>query len=45
MRDAWVAVEAAGADTLFNWDHFYPLYGDPDAAHFEAYTMLGRWRP
>ena len=40
MRDAWVAVEDAGADTLFNWDHFFPLYGDPDAAHFEAYTLL-----
>ena len=40
MRDAWVAVEQAGADTLFNWDHFFPLYGDPDAAHFEAYTLL-----
>ena len=22
------------------WDHFFPLYGDPDAAHFEAYTLL-----
>ena len=40
MRDAWHAVEEAGADTLFNWDHFYPLYGDPDAAHLECYTLL-----
>ena len=40
MRDAWLGVEAAGADTLFNWDHFFPLYGDPDAAHLEAYTLL-----
>jgi alkanesulfonate monooxygenase SsuD/methylene tetrahydromethanopterin reductase-like flavin-dependent oxidoreductase (luciferase family) len=22
------------------WDHFYPLYGDPEAPHFEAYTLL-----
>jgi probable F420-dependent oxidoreductase len=22
------------------WDHFFPLYGNPDAAHFEAYTLL-----
>ena len=22
------------------WDHFYPLYGDPDASHFEAWTLL-----
>ena len=40
MRDAWHAVEEAGADTLFNWDHFYPLYGNPDAAHLEAFTLL-----
>ena len=28
MRDAWLRVEEMGADTLFNWDHFFPLYGD-----------------
>ena len=22
------------------WDHFYPLYGDPNGSHFEAYTLL-----
>jgi alkanesulfonate monooxygenase SsuD/methylene tetrahydromethanopterin reductase-like flavin-dependent oxidoreductase (luciferase family) len=22
------------------WDHFYPLYGEPDAEHFEAYALL-----
>ena len=30
MRDTWLRVEEMGADTLYNWDHFYPLYGDPD---------------
>jgi probable F420-dependent oxidoreductase len=29
-----------GVDSIWVWDHFYPLYGDPDAAHFEAYTLL-----
>ena len=29
IRDAWKAVDASGADTLFNWDHFFPLQGDP----------------
>ena len=28
---------------LFNWDHFFPLYGEPDGAHFECWTMLGAW--
>ena len=29
-----------GADSIWIWDHFFPLYGDPDAAHYEAYTLL-----
>ena len=41
MRDAWLRVEEMGADTLYNWDHFYPLYGDPDGKHFECWTLLG----
>src|SRR5215217_1701201 len=41
MRDAWLRVEELGADTLFNWDHFFPLYGDPDGEHFECWTLLG----
>jgi probable F420-dependent oxidoreductase len=40
MRDAWVAVDEAGADTLFNWDHFYPLYGDRNGKHLECFTTL-----
>src|SRR3712207_3756224 len=41
MRDAWLRVEEMGADTLFNWDHFFPLYGDRDGEHFECWTLLG----
>ncbi len=40
MRDAWQRVEASGADTLFNWDHFYPLSGEPDGLHYECWTLL-----
>ena len=32
-----------GVDILFNWDHFFPLSGDPDGLHFESWTMLGAW--
>lgn len=32
--------EAIGVDTIWNWDHFYPLYGDPQGPHFEGWTML-----
>jgi probable F420-dependent oxidoreductase len=36
--------ENLGVDVIFNWDHFYPLYGDdPLGKHFECWTMLGAW--
>jgi len=34
------AAEDAGVDSIWTWDHFYPLYGDPEAAHFEGWTLL-----
>ncbi|WP_241383601.1 LLM class F420-dependent oxidoreductase [Rhodococcus sp. CH91] len=43
IRDTVLRAEDAGVDIVFNWDHFYPLYGDPDGAHFECWTMLGAW--
>jgi probable F420-dependent oxidoreductase len=43
IRDAVQRAEEIGADIVFNWDHFYPLSGDPDGKHFECWTMLGAW--
>jgi probable F420-dependent oxidoreductase len=43
IRDAVRRAEDLGVDIAFNWDHFYPLYGDPDGPHFECWTMLGAW--
>jgi len=40
MRDTWLRLEDLGVDTLFNWDHFFPLDGDPDGMHFECWTTL-----
>ena len=40
LRDAWRQADAMGADSIWLWDHFYPLFGDPDAAHFEGWTLL-----
>jgi probable F420-dependent oxidoreductase len=40
LRAAWRAADEMGVDSIWIWDHFYPLYGDPDAGHFEAYTLL-----
>jgi probable F420-dependent oxidoreductase len=41
MRACWKEADELGVDYIFNWDHFYPLYGDPDGKHFEALTLLG----
>ena len=43
IRAAVAAAEEAGVDVVFNWDHFFPLYGEPDGKHFECWTMLGAW--
>jgi probable F420-dependent oxidoreductase len=32
--------DAMGVDTIWNWDHFSPLYGDPQGNHFEGWTSL-----
>lgn len=40
LREAWRRADALGADQLFTWDHFFPLHGDPDGAHFEGWSLL-----
>ncbi|MFB9376419.1 LLM class F420-dependent oxidoreductase [Kineococcus gynurae] len=43
LRRAAAAVEELGADVAFNWDHFYPLSGDPEGVNFECWTVLAAW--
>jgi probable F420-dependent oxidoreductase len=40
IRRAAVEAEELGYDIVYTWDHFYPLYGEPDGAHFECWTLL-----
>ena len=40
MRASWVEAEAMGVDAIYNWDHFYPLYDDPDGPHFECWSLI-----
>jgi probable F420-dependent oxidoreductase len=40
LRAAWREADQI-VDTIWVWDHFFPLSGDPDADHFEAYSLLG----
>jgi probable F420-dependent oxidoreductase len=40
LREAWREADRAGFDSVWVWDHFFPLYGDPDGAHFEGWSLL-----
>ena len=40
IRRAFLTAEEVGAERGYTWDHFFPLFGDADGAHFECFTML-----
>lgn len=40
MRQAWIDAEALGADSIWTFDHFFPIDGDPDGSSFECWTTL-----
>ena len=53
IRQAALEAEEMGADVIYNWDHFYPLYKEDgtqwaegerrEGKHFECWTMLASW--
>lgn len=43
IRTAVTQIEELGVDIVFNWDHFYPLFGEPEGLHYECWTMLAAW--
>jgi probable F420-dependent oxidoreductase len=43
LRDAAVRAEELGYDIVYNWDHFYPLNGNPDGPHLECWSVLAAW--
>ena len=40
LRDAWQAADGMEADSIWTWDHFFPLYGPADGEHFEGWSLL-----
>jgi alkanesulfonate monooxygenase SsuD/methylene tetrahydromethanopterin reductase-like flavin-dependent oxidoreductase (luciferase family) len=40
LRAAALRSEELGYDIVYTWDHFFPLYGPADGAHFECWSML-----
>jgi probable F420-dependent oxidoreductase len=40
LRDAWRRADELGVDSIWFWDHFFPLYGNPDGNQFECWSLL-----
>ena len=40
LREAWQAADALGVDSIWTWDHFYPLFGPGDGEHYEGWSLL-----
>ena len=40
LRGAWREAEQIGVDSIWTWDHFFPLTGDPQGRHFECWVLL-----
>ncbi|HEU5378673.1 MAG TPA: LLM class flavin-dependent oxidoreductase, partial [Ktedonobacteraceae bacterium] len=40
FAEAVKKTEELGVDTIWDWDHFFPLYGNADGPHFEGWTLL-----
>jgi probable F420-dependent oxidoreductase len=43
LRRAAIRAEELGYDIAYNWDHFFPLVGDPAGRHLECWTVLAAW--
>ena len=43
MLEAAKRIDGLGYDSLWTWDHVYPIVGDPNGPMFEGYTTLTAW--
>jgi alkanesulfonate monooxygenase SsuD/methylene tetrahydromethanopterin reductase-like flavin-dependent oxidoreductase (luciferase family) len=43
MLEAGRRVDRLGYDSLWTWDHVYPIVGDPNGPMFEGWTTLTAW--
>ncbi len=40
LRDAWRRADELGVDSIWFWDHFFPLYGNPNGNRFECWSLI-----
>jgi len=43
LLEAGVRADRLGYDTLWTWDHLYPIVGDSNGPNFEAWTTITAW--
>ena len=43
LRDAGALADRLGFDSLWTWDHLYPIVGAPTGPIFEGYLTLAAW--
>jgi len=43
MKQAALDADRLAYDSLWTWDHLYPILGDPNGPFLEGYTVLGAW--
>ena len=43
MREAGIRAERLGFDSLWTWDHLYPIVGDHEGPIFDGYLTLAAW--
>jgi len=40
LRTAWQEADRMGVDSIWPWDHFFPIFGDPGGTSFEGWSLL-----
>src|SRR3954447_20771234 len=43
LMETGAVVDELGYDSLWTWDHLYPIVGDPSGPIFEGYLTLAGW--
>jgi len=43
LFEAGVRADALGYDTLWTWDHVYPIIGDPNGPNYEGWLTITAW--
>ena len=43
LLEAGIRADRLGYDTLWTWDHLYPIVGDPQGPNYEGWLTLAAW--